>query len=61
MEVEEVEEDADIFEACVHALAVEGDHGVCGIAEDDDGGGVMVRCAFYADEREVWVACELFL
>ena len=57
--VEEIEEDADVFEAGVHALAVKGDHGVRGVAEDDNAGGVVVGRAFYADEGQVRVAGEL--
>ncbi len=59
--VEEVEEYPHVFEAGVHALAVEGDHGVGGVAEDDDGGGVVVGGAFDADEGEVGVVGELVL
>ena len=40
----------DVFEAGVHALAVEGDHGVGGVAEDDGAGLVMVGGAFYGYE-----------
>ena len=59
MGVEEFEQDADVFQAGVHALAVERDHGVRGVAEDDRAGSVMVRRACDADEGEVWVGCEL--
>ena len=44
--VEGVEQDAHVFEAGVHALAVERDHGVGGVAEDYDGGFVVVGPAF---------------
>ena len=59
--VEEGEEDADVFEAGIHALPVEGHHGVRGVAEDDDGGGVVVGLAFDGYEGEVWVIVELSL
>ena len=35
MGIEHVEKDANVFETGVHALAVEGDHSVRGVAEDD--------------------------
>ena len=57
--IEKIEEDADVFEAGVHALAVKGDHGVGSVAEDDDTGGMVVRRAFDADEGQVRVAGEL--
>lgn len=57
--VEMVEEDADVFEAGVHALSVEGHHSVCGVADDDAAGPVVVGLAFDADEWEVGVACVL--
>ena len=50
MLVEEIKEHAHVFEAGVHALPVEGHHGVGGVAEDDDAGGVVVGRAFDADE-----------
>lgn len=59
MSVEEVEEDAHVFEAGVHALPVEGDHRVGGIAEDDAAGGVVVGRALDVDEGEVRVSGEL--
>lgn len=61
MKIEEVKEYAYVFEAGVHALAVERDHGVGGVAEDDDGGAVVVGCTFDADEWEVGVVSELEL
>ena len=60
MSVEMLEEDTDVFQSGVHALAVEGDHSVGGIAEDDAAGGEVVRVAFDADEGEVRVSGELF-
>ena len=58
--VEEVfEEKADVFEARVHALAVERDHGVSGVADDDARVAVMVRAAFDVYEGEVAVSDEL--
>ena len=60
MSVEMLEEDTDVFQSGVHALAVEGDHGVGGIAEDDAGGCEVVRVAFDADEGELRVSGELF-
>lgn len=56
--IEEGEEDADVFQPGVHALTVEGNHGVRGVADDDDGGCVVVRLALYADEREMWIGVE---
>ena len=56
--VEMGEEDAHVFETGVHALSVEGNHGVSGVAEDYGRGGGVVRVAFHADEREVGVAGE---
>lgn len=47
MLVEEGEEDADVFEPGVHALSVEGDHGVGGVANDDGCVGEVVWAAFY--------------
>lgn len=55
MGVEEIEEDAHVFEAGVHALPVEGDHRVGGIAEDDAAGGVVVGRALDVDEGQVRV------
>lgn len=46
MLVEHREEHSDIFEACVHALSVERDHGVCGIAKDDYSIGEVIGTAF---------------
>lgn len=59
MGVEEVEEHAHVFEAGVHALPVEGDHRVGGIAEDDAAGGVVIGRALDVDEGEVRVLREL--
>lgn len=59
MGVDNLEEDAHVLEARVHALAVEGDHGVCGVAEDHGAGVVGVRGAFDADEWEVRVSAVL--
>lgn len=42
---EVVEENADVFEASVHALAVEWDHSVGGIAKDDAAVEVVVWSA----------------
>ena len=46
---------ANIFQARVHALSVEGDHGVRGVAQNYNSGAVMVWFAFYGDDREVGV------
>ena len=51
--VEEFEEDADVFETCIHALPVEGHHSVSGIADNDNGGFVVVGFTLYADEGEM--------
>lgn len=53
--VEQFEENPHVFEPCVHALSVKWHHGVRGVAEDHNRGGVVVGCAFEADQREVWV------
>ncbi len=59
MGIEDREENADVFEPGVHALSVERDHSVSGIADDDDRGGEVVGGAFYGDEGEVGGGCEL--
>lgn len=59
MRVENVEEDADVFQAGVEALAVEGEDGVGGVAEDDSRRVEVMRGAFYADEGEVWICGKL--
>lgn len=59
MAVELLEQHAHILETGVHALAVEGHHGVCGIADDNDRGAVVVRGAFDGDEGQVGVLFEL--
>ena len=59
MAVELFEEHAHVLETGVHALPVEGHHGVCGVADDDDRGGVVVRGALDGDEGEVGVSFEL--
>ena len=48
--VQDIEEYAHVFEARVHALPVEGHHGVRRIAEDNDTGTVVVRRALYVYE-----------
>lgn len=53
--VEVGEERGDVLEAGVHALAVEGDHGVGGVAEDDACGAVVVGRALDGYERQVGV------
>ena len=58
MFVEDVEEDPDVLEASVHALAVKGDHGVGSIADDYCRGGVMIRLALDADEGQMGVLVE---
>ena len=57
--IEHGEEDADVFEPGVHALAVKRNHSVGGVAEDDDAGGEVVGGAFYGDEGEMGGGCEL--
>lgn len=47
------------LEPGVHALAVEGHHGVGGVAEDHDAVAEVVRRAFDVDQWEVRVALEL--
>jgi hypothetical protein len=56
--VEDGEEDPHVFEAGVHALAVEGDHGVRGVADDDGRVGEVVRSAFYGYQGEMGVLRE---
>ncbi len=58
--VEELfKEQAHVLEAGVHALAVKGNHGVGGVADDDAGVAVVVGTAFDVQEREVAVFEEL--
>ena len=59
MAVEMLVQDADVFETGVHTLAVKGDHGVGGIAENDHGGGVVVWSCLDADEWQVGVGVKL--
>lgn len=59
--IEEIEEDAHVFEPCVQSLAVEWQHGVGGIADYHDAGVEMVWRAFYADKWQVRVRIELLL
>ena len=61
MTIKEVKEYADVFEAGVHTLAVEGYHCVSGIAEDDNGRIVVIGRALNGDEREMRVIPELLL
>lgn len=59
MTIELLEQHAHVLETGVHALSVEGHHGVSGVADDDDRGGVVVRGAFDGDEGQVCVSLEL--
>lgn len=56
--VEDGEEDPHIFHPGVHALAVEGHHGVGRVADDDAGRAVVIGFALDADERKVRIAVE---
>lgn len=58
MLVEDREENSDVFHARVHALAVEGNHSVGGIANDDARRAMVVGFALDADEREMRVRGE---
>lgn len=52
------EQHADAFQTCVHALPVEGNHGISGIADDDPRALEMVRTTLDADEGEVGIGLE---
>ena len=57
--VEEREQNANIFHACIHALPIEGHHGVSSVAEDYDARAEMIWRACKAYERKVGVRSEL--
>ena len=61
MFIHDFKKDANVFQTGVHALAVEGNHSVGGVAEDDDAGFIVIGGAFDGDEWEVRVLLELFL
>ena len=56
--LEQVSQDMYVLKTAVQTLAVEGHHGMCRVPEDHGRAGEVVRLAFYADERKVWVSFE---
>ena len=59
MRVEDLEENAYVLKTGIHALAIEGDHGVGCVTNNDGGGLIVIRRTFEADERKLWICLKL--
>ena len=53
--VKNIKQDANVFQAGVHTLSVEGDHGMRRVAKDDGRVSKMVWVAFDGDEGEMGI------